>query len=732
VIEDPVNVGTKYLAILRPTGEVESFTQTGISIVRRETNSGTDRLMLEGNQYKFIPDGNTIEYYDLSGRFLQRIQGRYEVSAVYDQDGVLSQIVTPEGHALTFVMSQNTLLADVGGDELHENNNPLVSAIILPDGSQIQYEQSQSLDPDDRFALTKVTYPDLTERKYTYSSYRRLLTSIENENGVQYAQWTYDFSSGRATSSSHANDTGSYSLLYNGSYTTVTNPLGLETTYEITTEAGKSRIKSVDSAATPLCEAAAQSYQYDDWGNRVSATDWEGNITSYEYNSLNQRTSISEAVGSGEQRITTFEWHSEFNLPVRIVYPHKTVDYVYNEVGNTTQRSETDAVTAEIRVWSYQYDAQYRLIQFDGPRNDVADTTTFTYYNCNTGNECGQIASVTNGLGQTTTFSEYNAHGQPLTVLDANNITTSITYDLRQRISAVNHAGAQQNLSYDATGNITKVTWADGTEVNYSWDDANRLVAIYDAQNNRIDWTLDAAGNRLTESIKDPSGSLRKSQSRTYDEMSRLVSTLMSHGGAEQFAYDKNSNLTSATDALGRVTTHSYDALDRILQSTDANQGITQYSYDTQNNVTSVTDPDGVSTTYTYNAFGDLVTENSADAGTSTYSYDSAGNRKTKTDARGITVNYSYDSLNRITSISYPNSAENITYTYDQGVNAIGRLSGISDQSGSVSFSHDARGNVTQTIYTIGANNYNVGYSYNAADRLTGMSYPSGRTIGYT
>ncbi len=731
ILEDPINVGTKYLTVLRPTGEVESFTQTGNVITRRATNSGTDRLRLEGGVYKYLPDGNTVEYYDLAGRFLKRVRGRYEVSAVYGVDGELAQIITPEGSTLTFSKAVNTVLVDTGEEEPFEHNTALLSAVTLPDGSQIQYEQDQSESPIERLALTKVIYPDLTERRYFYESYRRLLSSIEDEKGVIYSQWTYD-SAGLAVSSSLADNVDTYTFSYNGGDTIVTNPLGLETTYTRRTFAGKSRIKSVDSAATPLCEAAAQSYEYDSKGNRISATDWEGNVTSYSYNALNQRIAITEADGSGEQRITTFEWHPEFNLPVRIVYPHKTVDYVYDEMGNTTQRTETDAITAEVRVWSYQYDAQFRLIQLDGPRDDVADTTTLTYYNCNTGSECGQIASVTNGLGQSFAFSEYNAHGQPITILDANNVATSITYDLRQRISGISHAGSQQNLSYDATGNIIKVAWADGTEVNYSWDDANRLIAIYDAQNNRIEWTLDAAGNRLTESIKDPAGSLRKSQSRTYDEMSRLVGTLMSHGGAEQFAYDKNSNLTSATDASNRTTAHNYDALDRIIQSTDANQGVTQYSYDTQNNVTSVTDPEGVSTTYTYNGFGDLITENSADAGASTYTYDNAGNVKTKTDARGVTANYSYDALNRLTSISYPDSAENINYTYDQGVNAIGRLSGISDQSGGISFSYDSRGNVTQTTYTIGANNYTVSYSYNAADRLTGMTYPGGRSINYT
>jgi YD repeat-containing protein len=45
--------------------------------------------------------------------------------------------------------------------------------------------------------------------------------------------------------------------------------------------------------------------------------------------------------------------------------------------------------------------------------------------------------------------------------------------------------------------------------------------------------------------------------------------------------------------------------------------------------------------------------------------YDEAGNLKTRTDARGITATYGYDLLNRVTTVSYPDSSRNLVFEYD-------------------------------------------------------------------
>lgn len=80
-------------------------------------------------------------------------------------------------------------------------------------------------------------------------------------------------------------------------------------------------------------------------------------------------------------------------------------------------------------------------------------------------------------------------------------------------------------------------------------------------------------------------------------------------------------------------------------------------------------------------------------------------------------------------------TAENVTYTYDAftaGTNhGRGRLTGITDQSGSTAFIYDARGNVTRETRVISGVSYQVNYVYNLADQVTQITYPSGRIVIY-
>ena len=89
-----------------------------------------------------------------------------------------------------------------------------------------------------------------------------------------------------------------------------------------------------------------------------------------------------------------------------------------------------------------------------------------------------------------------------------------------------------------------------------------------------------------------------------------------------------------------------------------------------------------------------------------------------------------------MTAGSYPATpAEDVAYTYDNsaaGVHGLGRLTGISDESGTTSLVYDARGNVVEETRVIGSIAYTTGYSYDLADNLASIIYPSGRIVSYS
>jgi len=678
-----------------------------------------------GSEYQVKkPDGSVEIYERFSGNLTLLISPEGLVTQVrYGDDRFLEAIISPYGHRL-----------------LISNNGRHISKLTLPDSNEIIY----SFDPigsgfENR--LSSVTYQDGTSKTYHYedSNSATLLTGISDERGVRYSTFEYD-ARGRAILSVNAGNVNRTELTYNndGSTSVISENNHVETFYidDSTTYPRVSRIADNDGE---------QLFSYQNTTDRLSAyTDKNGNQNSRSYYTGSQGAQLAsstEALGSADERTRRYTYKPNNAALIDTETLEDAAGqgvwskfFEYDDDNRITLERYTDlqtGVTPE-RTTTYQYDADGRLLTRDGPRTDINDITTYTYHSCNTGVECGGLQTVTDAVGNTTTVSAYNPHGQPTEISDPNGVATSLTYDTRQRLTSRTTDGQTLTISYDATGNITRVTLPDSTFTEYTWDGANRLVAISDAEGNRIEWSLDIAGNRTTEVFKDPSSAITKTQSRVFDEFSRMIALVPAHGGQSNYGYDPNSNQTTMADAANRLNNQTYDALDRLSSLQDAIQGITTYEYDTQDNIVSVTDPEDLTTSYTYNGFRDQLSVNSPDTGVTTYTVDEAGNRISETDARGVTVNYSYDALNRLTTVTYPDSALNITYSYDQGVNGKGRLTGISDESGSMSYSYDGRGNLITVTQTIAGQTYTQSYQYNGADRPLGMTLPSGRVVDYT
>ena len=384
--------------------------------------------------------------------------------------------------------------------------------------------------------------------------------------------------------------------------------------------------------------------------------------------------------------------------------------------------------------WSYTYNTNGQVLTADGPRTDVTDVTTYTY------DTSGNVATITNPLGHVTQLQNYNGRGQPGTMIDANGVETTLTYHVRGWLlsSTVKDPGgnsandATTTYGYDNVGQVTSITTPDGTVLNYEYDGAQRLVAISNSLGERMEYTLDAAGNRTQDVIKSDTGTITKTLTQTYDELSRLLQVIGANGQTTTYSYDVNGNVIALVDGNTNTTNQSYDALDRLVTENAPLNSNATYSYDARGNVTSVTDPKGLITSYSYDGFDNLTQQVSPDTGTTDYTYDEANNRLTQTDANGVAATYTYDALNRLTSISYPNTALNITYGYDAGTYGKGRLTSMTDASGITVLDYDHRGNIIGQATDVAQATYNLQYNYDLANQLQSMTYPSGRTVDYS
>jgi RHS repeat-associated protein len=494
---------------------------------------------------------------------------------------------------------------------------------------------------------------------------------------------------------------------------------------------------------------------YDAAGWVSSRTDYNGNLTCYANDAARglelvrvegfapgsacpaNLASYTPASGTRQRKIST-TWNATFRAPATVTEANRTTSFTYDASGNTLTKSITDtSVTPNVsRTWTYTYDSYGRVLTADGPRTDVPDGTTYTYYTCTTGYQCGQLQTVTNAAGQTTTYNTYNAYGQPLTITDPNGILTTLTYDARQRLTSRQTASETTAFDYWPTGLLKKVTLPDASFIAYTYDGAHRLTQITDALGNKTVYTLDAMGNRTAENSYDPANALHRTHTRVFNTLNQLWKDVNAAGTAAvttTLGYDPQGNQTSIAAPLARNTANAYDELNRLKQITDPANGLTQFGYDADDNLTSVTDPRTLVTTYQYSGFGDLKTQTSPDTGTTGNTYDSAGNLATSTDARGALSTYTYDALNRVSSVAYSlagTTDQTLNFTYDTGTNGKGHLTGASDANHSLSWSYDSLGRVTNKSQTVGTITKSVGYAYTNGN-LTTLTTPSGQTVTY-
>ena len=219
-----------------------------------------------------------------------------------------------------------------------------------------------------------------------------------------------------------------------------------------------------------------------------------------------------------------------------------------------------------------------QLLTANGPRTDVTDITTYTYYTSNdaSGNyRIGDFNTVTNALGHVTTISAYDAHGRPKTITDPNGLVTQLTYTPRGWLATRTVGGLLTQFSYDNVGQLTQVTMPDNSFIGYGYDAAHRLVQISNAAGDKIVYTLDLMGNRTKEEVFDAGNNVVQRKNSVFDNLSRLATELNAANTViAAYTYDNNGNVKTQTQKYDAVTT---------------NDAITSFDYDPLNRLTKIT-----------------------------------------------------------------------------------------------------------------------------------------------
>jgi YD repeat-containing protein len=190
----------------------------------------------------------------------------------------------------------------------------------------------------------------------------------------------------------------------------------------------------------------------------------------------------------------------------------------------------------------------------------------------------------------------------------------------------------------------------------------------------------------------------------------------------ENFSYDLGGNLITKTDQAGRVTTFCYDNANRVTSTIDPAQKATALEYNGRSQLTAVVDAINQRYEFVYDPIG-RVSQNKKGNATMSFVYDASGNRSQRTDYNGAVTNYSYDGVNRLTTISYPDTTS-ATYGYD----VLSRLTSATNAAGTVTIAYDNRGRVNSVTDVFGQV---VGYSYDANSNRTQLTLNASTNATY-
>ncbi len=367
--------------------------------------------------------------------------------------------------------------------------------------------------------------------------------------------------------------------------------------------------------------------------------------------------------------------------------------------------------------------------------------------------------SETNALDQTIRTTWDTVCGLPSRKTDLNGQDTTYTYDALCRLTQEEGPGghlvrySRANLGNPATqyeqterpaadGSSTlqwSRTYLDGLHRTWRKADQGPDAPTGDIY---VDTTYNARGKiaAVTQPYYWVAGQARPTTYATttdYDAVDRETRTTYADGAHKSASY--GAWTVTRTDENGRQTTDVMNADDKRVSSTETVGGevsTSTYDYDLRTNLVRSRDPLGNVITYTEDSLDRTVKMVDPSWGPWTFEWDAAGHLSAETDAKGQRTEFDYDLLGRRTgktSRAGTGSATSVSWTYDQaraGAFNVGRLTTMTDASGTQTYDNDAEGRVVRTTRTIGGTSYTFRYGFDDGDRLLWTTYPDGDTLG--
>jgi YD repeat-containing protein len=748
-----------YVVVIRPDGPGYRFTRGATAWeADGDVNDRLIDIAVNGQtQWQLsVAEDNSTETYDASGRLLSIVfANTRRVELSYDANGRL-QFVTDvlSGRSLRFTYADDI--------------NPQIATMTDPAGNVYGYQYSGAYN-DKR--LSSVKYPGTSSltRQYLYNenahtggaSLPDALTGILDEKGNRYGTYGYD-STGRGVYTKHAAGTDHYALAYNADgSTTVTDPLGAARTYSYTTVNDVRRQTGQNQPAGSGCLASFSTRTYDANGNIASSTDFDGKVTSHNWDlGRNLPTQTVEGGGTAQARTIAMEWHPDWRLTSRLTEPGRRTTRVYqgrpdplngNTPANCTSaanlpngkapgvlcRQVVQALDAAgvvdsavpVQSTALSYDTDGNLLSRTDPGGQV---TSYSYhatssYSSNLGGpsdaDFDKVTLLLKGSGAngSTSFPDLGAYKQ------------SIVRGGGATVSTAQSVFGGSSIAFDGNSDYLMVPYSAQTSL--VTQDFTIEMFVYKVANNSNAVRLWHPDGDLYDGVSvgiDPSGNLSVNLSTTGSAWNFSAPSIASltngqwyhlavvRSGGSVFAFVNGVKYT-VTSSLGANTPlYVHPSSTRVIGG-QAGTNRSLNGYIDEFRITrgkarytdNFTSPTVEFQTYSPNdvghSKGDLASmTNSAGHVTQFTQYDRAGRVRQMVDAKGVVTDISYTPRGWVSTVvaTPPGGvARTTSYSYD----AVGQVTGVSHPDGST-----------------------LSYIYDAAQRLVGVTDAKGNAVSYT
>jgi RHS repeat-associated protein len=535
------------------------------------------------------------------------------------------------------------------------------------------------------------------ETDYLYDSFgnKTQVTVSGGDIATRSSSTSYAPSNGSAngqfpTSTTNAlsqTETWQYNLVF-GKPTSHTGPNGITTTWQYDTFGRKILEARADRTQT------AFSYGYCNSSNcpagdayyvlttpQTASGAQNGPMLSIHYDMLDRETNryTQGFDGSWIQVFTRYDGLGRVSQKTRPFFQNggtaQWTTYTYDVLARVTTESLPDGHTIQ--------HAFHGLVTTDTNQNSQTRTVTK--------NSQGQVASVTDALGNVTTFY-YDPFGNLLQTVDTTgkNVVV-ITYDLRGRKTASSDPDlGPWSYSYNTLSQLVGQTDAKSQTSQFTYDLLGRLTQRVEADMTAT-WTYDglngipaapSIGKLVSASASGPAanGNNGFTRSLTYDSVGRPSAVATTIAGTPtpyvaQASYDANGRLSQVLYPSQFAVNYGYTSLGYVQQLTDASTGQVYWTAnqrDAELHLIQDTAGNGIVTARGFDApTGRLLSIVAGSSNTVlnfSYTYDGVGNVLTRADGNNnISEGFGYDTLNRLTSSSLTATGDSVSkfFSYD-------------------------------------------------------------------